>query len=189
MERKELISIIENEKRLYLSDNLVRQKDMRKRLHKRFLIWRYLYYFRYWQFYREQRSDESIGKLARNMAKYKSRHYEKMKNRFSYLAGVEIGGQCQIGKSLDIWHSGVVINGNVGDNCVFHGNNIIGKKGTGMELKNPTLGNSVDVGANAVIIGNVTIADNCIIGAGAVVTKSFLEPESIIVGVPGKRIN
>ena len=44
-------------------------------------------------------------------------------------------------------------------------------------------------GANAVIIGDVIIADNCVIGAGAVVTKSFTEPGSVIVGVPGRKIN
>ena len=82
-----------------------------------------------------------------------------------------------------------MINGNVGDNCTFHGNNIIGNKGKGKENLNPTLGDNVDVGANAVIIGDVQIADNCVIGAGAVVTKSFVEPGSIIVGVPARKIN
>lgn len=188
MKKTELISIIENEKRLYLSDNPVRQKDMRKRLHKRFLICRYLYYFRYWQFYREQRYNQAASSLSRRIAKFKSHYYEKKKNILSYKSGVEIGAQCMIGKNCDIWHGGVVINGDVGENCIFHGNNIIGNKGKGKEAQNPKIGNGVDIGANAVIIGDVIIADNCVIGAGAVVTKSFTDPGSVIVGVPGRKI-
>jgi serine O-acetyltransferase len=42
----------------------------------------------------------------------------------------------------------------------------------------------VDIGVGAMVIGNITIADDCVIGAGAVVTKSCLEPGTILVGVP-----
>lgn len=189
MKKKELEEIINAEKTLYLSDNLQKQKNMKKRLHKRFLIWRYLYYFRLWQFYRENRSNGNESRLTRKIAKYKGRYYEKMKNIYSYRSGVEIGGQCQIGKNCDIWHSGVVINGNVGDNCVFHGNNIIGNKGIGKDGEIPNIGNSVDIGAGAVVIGNINIAGNCVIGANAVVTKSIEESGNVIVGVPGRKIN
>lgn len=189
MKKQELERLLFEEKTLYLTADSNKQSDMKKRLHKRYLIWRYLYYFRLWQFYREQRSDKTASKLNRKLAKFKSGYYEKKKNVYSYRSGVEIGGQCNIGKNCDIWHSGVVINGNIGDNCVFHGNNIIGNKGIGKDNEVPQIGNNVDIGAGAVIIGNVTIADNCIIGANAVVTKSFEEPGSIIVGVPGRKMN
>lgn len=188
MKKSELNLIIESERILYLTNNPAKQADMKKRLHKRYLIWKYLYCFRSWQFYRDLRSDKSASSLARKIAKLKSHYYEKKKNILSYKSGVEIGVQCKIGQNCDIWHSGVVINGDVGDDCTFHGNNIIGNKGKGKEKQSPKIGNGVDIGANAVIIGDVTIADNCIIGAGAVVTKSFPEPGSIIVGVPGKKI-
>ena len=49
--------VINDEKTLYLTNNPDKQKNMKKRLHKRYLIWKYLYYFRSWQFYREQRSN------------------------------------------------------------------------------------------------------------------------------------
>ena len=189
MKKKELEEIINAEKTLYLSENIQTQKNMEKRLHKRFLIWRYLYYFRYWRFYREQRTNSNESRLTRKIAKYKGRYYEKKKNIYSYRSGVEIGGQCKIGKNCDIWHSGVVINGNVGDNCVFHGNNIIGNKGIGKASEIPNIGNNVDIGAGAVVIGNIYIACNCVIGANAVVTKSFEESGTIIAGVPGRNIN
>lgn len=94
-----------------------------------------------------------------------------------------------VNKGIRICHQNVVINGIVGQNCVFHGNNVLGNKKTGEKNLVPTLGSNVDVGTGATIIGDVTIADNCIIGAGAVVTRSFLTPGTIIVGVPAKSIN
>lgn len=189
MKQTELEKILYDEKLLYLSDNSKKNRDLKKRVHKRYLIWRYLYYFRYWQFYIELRQNKTESPVLRKLAKLKSRYYEKKKNVYSYKSGVEIGVNSRIGRNCDIWHSGVVINGNVGDNCVFHGNNIIGNKGIGKESLSPNLGNGVDIGAGAVIIGDVKIADKCIIGAGAVVTKSFGKDGSVIVGVPGKAIN
>lgn len=44
--------------------------------------------------------------------------------------------------------------------------------GVGVEGKEaPVIGNRVFIGANAVLLGNITIGDNVIIGAGAIVTK------------------
>lgn len=40
----------------------------------------------------------------------------------------------------------------------------------------------------AKIIGGVRIADSCKIGAGAVVVSDFLEPGSIIGGVPARKL-
>lgn len=51
----------------------------------------------------------------------------------------------------------------------------------------PVIGNSVLIGANAVIIGNVRIGDNSIIGAGSVVTKD-IPANSVAFGVPAKVI-
>ncbi len=47
------------------------------------------------------------------------------------------------------------------------------------------IGQDVWIGANAVILGGVTIGDGCVIGAGSVVTKD-LPAYSIAVGVPAK---
>ena len=50
------------------------------------------------------------------------------------------------------------------------------------------IGNNVWIGANAIILPGVRIADGCIIGAGSVVTKSFLEKNCVIAGNPAKII-
>ena len=44
----------------------------------------------------------------------------------------------------------------------------------------PILGGNVNVGANVVIIGNITTGNNVLIGAGSVVTKII--PDNSVVG-------
>jgi acetyltransferase-like isoleucine patch superfamily enzyme len=52
-------------------------------------------------------------------------------------------------------------------------------------LKPTKIGKDVWIGANAVILGGVTIGNGCVIGAGSVVTKD-LPPYSVAMGVPAK---
>ena len=49
------------------------------------------------------------------------------------------------------------------------------------------IGDDVWLGANVVVVGGVTIGEHSVIGAGAVVTRD-LEPYSLAVGVPARRI-
>lgn len=188
MNEKQFKEFLQAEKEVYLGSSPRQEKDWKRSHHKRYTIWKYLYYFRCCQYWRDVRKASDCGSFLKCLAKMKFRYYDKMRNIYSEKSGVEIGISCKIGKNCDIWHSGVVINGNVGDDCIFHGNNVIGNKGKGHEDESPTLGNRVDVGAGAIIIGDLQLADDCIVGAGAVVTKSFAESGSVIVGVPGKRI-
>ena len=48
------------------------------------------------------------------------------------------------------------------------------------------LGNNVDIGYGAIVVGDVYIADDVRIGAGAVVTKSCYEKGVTLVGVPAR---
>jgi len=47
------------------------------------------------------------------------------------------------------------------------------------------IGRDVWIGANAVILGGVTIGDGCVVGAGAVVTKN-IPPYNVAKGIPAK---
>lgn len=178
MDRNILKEIIQEEKILYLGSN---SSVMKRKHHKRYEIWSYIYYFRMSQYYSEVRKIKTAG-FKKKIAKLMHKYYERRKNIASYKSGIEIGANSIVGRGLNIWHSGVVINGIIGDYCVFHGNNIIGNKGIGRENEVPRIGNSVDIGAGAVIIGDVNIANGCIIAANATVVKSIFEENSIIVG-------
>lgn len=112
--------------------------------------------------------------------------YEGKKNRLGMRLGIEIGPNC-FGKGLNLYHGGsIIINPAVraGENCSLHGANCIGNNG---ELPGvPTLGNGVDIGYGAVIIGDIFIADGVKIGANAVVNKSVKEAGCTVAGVPAK---
>ena len=100
----------------------------------------------------------------------------------------DIPSKTRISKNVAFKHNalGVVINEYtiIGDGCVIYQNVTF----AGKEMKRPVLGKNVTIGAGAVIIGGVTIADNARVGANAVVTHDVLEGKTV-VGIPAREIN
>ena len=105
--------------------------------------------------------------------------------KFSFLARQSdlllINPSCSIGKHFFVAHPvGTFLNAKlIGDNFSCRQNTTLGNKGDGQNDKIPTIGNNVTLGANVVIIGDVTIGDNVIVGAGTIVTKDV--PDNSIV--------
>lgn len=105
-------------------------------------------------------------------------------------AGHEICYTAQIGRGLRVLHPtlGVVVHGDaiVGKNCVLTGGNSIGvrKPARRGEL---IVGDDVNVGFNACILGPVRVGNRVRIGAGAVVVKDVPD-DAIAVGVPAEVI-
>lgn len=112
-------------------------------------------------------------------------YYEGRKNALGERLGIEIGPNC-FGKGLQIFHGGIVVNANVkvGENCKLHGGNCIGNNGKTNAA--PRIGDNVDIGYGAVLIGDIEIADDVVIGANAVVNRSIAQAGCIAVGVPAK---
>ncbi len=112
----------------------------------------------------------------------------RRKNKLGVKLGLEIWeNSFDIG--LQIHHSGnIVVNGNarIGRNCQLHGSNCIGNDGKSNDA--PVIGNNVEIGVGAKIIGGVKISDNIKIAAGAVVINSFLEPGITIGGIPARKL-
>lgn len=112
----------------------------------------------------------------------------RRKNRLGLKLGLEIV-ENSFDQGLIIYHTGnIIVNGyaRIGKNCCLHGSNCIGNNGITEET--PRIGDRVDIGVGAKIIGGVQIADDITIGAGAVVNKSFLTPGVVIGGIPAKVI-
>ena len=107
----------------------------------------------------------------------------------SYRFSIQIPAQTQIGRGFRIAHWGaIVVNPHViiGENCTIAENVLIGNS-QGKNSGSPIIGNSVNVGANAVIIGGITIGNDVLIAPGAFV--NFDVPDnSIVIGNPGKII-
>ena len=113
--------------------------------------------------------------------------YKARKNRLGSRLGFIISAGC-FDEGLLIWHYGSIIvnpKARIGKNCQIHGNCCIGNARPESQ-DSPTIGDNVDIGQGAQILGGIRIADNVKIGAGAVVVKDILTPGVTVVGVPGK---
>ena len=114
-------------------------------------------------------------------------YYQRKKNILGRKLGFFIAAGC-FDQGLRIYHYGsIIINpkSKIGKNCTIHGNCCIGSKGSFPD-DSPVIGDNVDIGQGAQILGGITIANGVKIGAGSIVTKSVLEPNVTVVGIPGK---
>ena len=110
-----------------------------------------------------------------------------IKTRIRIIWGGVIPYQADIGKGTILGYQacGIVIHKRcvIGTGCHISQGVTIG--GTSGLYEVPVLGENVQVGANAVIIGPVHVGSGSVIGAGAVVTRD-IPPRSVAVGVPAK---
>ncbi len=113
--------------------------------------------------------------------------YKARKNRLGCKLGFIISAGC-FDEGLRLEHFGSVIvnpKSRIGKNCIIHGNCCIGSNG-GYPDDSPIIGDNVDIGQFAQILGGIRIADGVRIGAGAVVVKDVLTPNVTVVGIPAK---
>ena len=183
--RQDLQILLQKEKETYFGKNSIRF-DYKYRKTMKYEIYRYISLLRKYEYYCSMR-DHCKNSLIAKYWIVRIKMCDRKKNKIGMMLGIEIVPN-YVASGVRICHQNVIINGYVGENCIFHGNNVIGNKRTGASKEIPTLGSNVDVGVGAMVIGDVKIADDCIIGAGAVVTKSFLEPGTVIAGVPARSI-
>jgi serine O-acetyltransferase len=102
------------------------------------------------------------------------------------LTGISIPASVKIGHSFYIGHfGGIVFNANViiGHNCNVSQGVTIGVSGQDNHRGVPVIGNEVYIGANAVIVGKISVENNVLIGACSLVTNHVFE-NSVVQGVP-----
>jgi serine O-acetyltransferase len=102
------------------------------------------------------------------------------------LTGISLPKSCLIGKGLRIWHfGGVFLNGQavLGENCTLRHGVTIGNREEGGG--SPIIGDNVELGAYAQILGAVRIGDGCKIGAMALVL-SDVPAGATAVGQPAR---
>ena len=102
--------------------------------------------------------------------------------------GISIGSTATLGRRLTIEHNGgIFIHGNavIGDDCLIRQGVTIGNLGYDDPLGAPKIGNRVQIGAGAKILGRVVVGNDVMIGANAVVITNF--PDNVVVfGVPAR---
>ena len=111
--------------------------------------------------------------------------YKVMYKWVQILTGIELPCEAQIGSNFVIDHfGGIIISGyaKFGDNCRIRNGVVVGLRRID-EPKAPRIGNNVDIGAGAKLLGPITIGNNVIVGANAVVIGDVPD-DSIAVGIP-----
>jgi serine O-acetyltransferase len=119
------------------------------------------------------------------LRKFFSLLYKILYKFIQIITGIELPCEVEIGKNFVIDHfGGIVVSGfaSFGDNCRIRNGVVVGLKNV-ENLGAPNIGNNVDIGAGAKVLGNIRIGNNVLIGANAVVITDIPD-NSIAVGVP-----
>ncbi|MBR3241533.1 MAG: serine acetyltransferase [Parasporobacterium sp.] len=144
-------------------------------------IAKYIRFMRKEEYFFNCRKDK-IGKLV-------ALWYLRRKNTLGNKLGFKIPRNT-IEEGLTIFHNGeIIVNETVkvGKNAVLHGGNCIGNDGSSGSGV-PVIGDNLDLGIGAKVIGDVRLGNNVKIGANAVVTRSFEENNITLVGLPARKV-
>ncbi|PRD16791.1 serine acetyltransferase [Pantoea coffeiphila] len=142
-------------------------------------------------YWREVKKNPTLkSKIIITLFRFSSLFFSKRKNPLKYLFvvfvmlyyaiveflwGVEIKPKTKIGWGLVIYHPvAIIINpGSIlGEDIILRHGITIGNKynrKTAVETANPVVGDRVDFGAHACVLGPIKIGDDCVIGAMAYV--------------------
>jgi serine O-acetyltransferase len=103
------------------------------------------------------------------------------------VTGIELPCEATVGRNFVIDHfGGIVVSGfaTFGDNCRIRNGVVVGLA-RNEDPCAPSIGDNVDIGAGAKVLGRIRIGNNVLIGANAVVI-SDVPDNSIAVGVPAR---
>jgi serine O-acetyltransferase len=110
--------------------------------------------------------------------------YRKIRNTY----GIDLPYSVKLGRRVVIEHqSAIIIHGSctIGDDCIIRQGVTLGNRYLEKPLESPQLGDRVNVGAGAKILGKVNLGDDVNIGANAVVL-SDVPAGKTAVGIPAK---
>ena len=112
--------------------------------------------------------------------------YRKVRNTY----GIDLPFTVKLGRRVVIEHqSAIIIHGycTIGDDCIIRQGVTLGNRYLEKPLESPQLGDRVNVGAGAKILGGVSLGDDVNIGANAVVLSDIPAGQTA-VGIPAKII-
>jgi serine O-acetyltransferase len=144
--------------------------------------------FRYSYFLRKTRSNRDRTGILSKLA---FAYYKVLLNHYRFRYGFEIHETTNIGPGLYLGHfGGVVIHPDavIGNNVNIAQGVTIGQTSRGRKAGVPVIGERVWIGANAIVVGAVSIGSDCLIGPGAYVNFD-MPPGAVVIGNPGKIVS
>lgn len=115
--------------------------------------------------------------------------YKLLKTLSEILTGIELPCETIVGRRFRIEHfGGIIISGDAvfGEDCIIRNGVTVGLRKTG-QRGSPVIGDRVDIGAGAKILGTIRIGNDVSIGANAVVL-SDVPSNCVAVGIPARII-
>lgn len=104
-----------------------------------------------------------------------------------WFCGMDLPYTVVVGRRVKLEHFGgmILVARAIGDDVIIRQNTTLGIACPNREGQRPTIGDRVDIGAGAVVLGGITIGPDTVIGANAVVTHD--QPgDALVVGVPAR---
>lgn len=101
------------------------------------------------------------------------------------VTGIELPCEVELGRNFVIDHfGGIVVSGyaRFGDNCRIRNGVVVGLARADDPCA-PVIGDNVDIGAGAKVLGRIRVGNNVMIGANAVVVTNIPD-DCIAVGIP-----
>lgn len=117
--------------------------------------------------------------------------YRILYRRARNVYGIEIPFTVELGRRVIVEHQGnIVIHGGakIGDDCIIRQGVSLGNRYLDAPLDAPCLGDRVNVGAGAKLLGSVNIGDGASIGANSVVVHD-VAANTTVVGIPAKPLS
>ena len=117
--------------------------------------------------------------------KFFSLIYKLLFKLIQIVTGIELPCEAKVGKNFVIDHfGGIIVSGyaEFGDNCRIRNGVVVGLRRIDEKFA-PVIGDNVDIGSGAKLLGPIHIGNNAVIGANAVVLCD-VPADSIAVGVP-----
>ena len=114
--------------------------------------------------------------------------YKLMFAAVNWLWGINLPYNTRLGRRVRIWHHGGIWLGARarGDDVHIRHNLTFGVLNRNELSAKPIIGNRVDVGVGACILGAVTVGNDCVIGPNSVVIRD-LPSGSVVMGVPARQ--
>jgi serine O-acetyltransferase len=126
-------------------------------------------------------------RLAHRLWRARLRLLARLVSQFSrWLTGIEIHPGATIGRRFFIDHGmGVVIGetAEIGDDVMLYHGVTLGGRSLDKGKRHPTIGNNVLIGANATVLGPITVGDNAQVGALALVARD-VPANHVATGIP-----